>query len=122
MFFPVSGWLTAFLLTLAIELPIAAWLLRRAEADVARRLVLVVFANLATHVAVWYVFSQLFLIGTIEYVVAAEAWAIGAEAVFLVAAFRGLDPRRALAVAIVANGVSFAIGRIIGATWPGLFR
>jgi hypothetical protein len=122
VFFPVSGWFAAFVLTLAIELPIAAWLLRRVEPDVARRVVLIVFANLATHVAVWYVFSQLFLIGTIEYVVAAEAWAIGAEAVFFMAAFRGLDTRRALAVAVVANGISFVMGRVIGGIWPELFR
>lgn len=122
MFFPVSGWFAAFVLTLVIELPIAAWLLRRAEPDVVRRVVLIGFANLATHLAVWYVFSQLFLIGTVQYALAAEAWAIGAEAVFFIVAFRGLDPRRAIAVALAANVVSFAIGRIVGAIWPELFR
>jgi hypothetical protein len=122
MFFPVSGWFAAFVLTLVIELPIAAWLLRRVEPDIARRVVLIAYANLATHLAVWYVFSQLFLIGTIEYVLAAEAWAIGAEAVFFIVAFRGLDARRAIAVALIANGASFAIGRIVGGIWPELFR
>ncbi len=122
MFFPVSGWFAAFALTLVIELPIVAWLLRRSEPDLVRRLVLAAFANLATHLAVWYVFSQLFLIGTIEYVLGAEAWAIGAEATFFVVAFRGLGARRALAIALVANGVSFATGRIGGGIWPELFR
>ena len=79
-------------------------------------------ANLATHVAVWYVFSQLFLIGTIQYVLAAEAWAIGAEAVFFLVAFRDLGPGQAFAVALVANVVSFAIGRIVGGIWPEVFR
>jgi hypothetical protein len=122
MFFPVSGWFAAFVLTLVVELPIAAWLLRRVELDVVRRVVLIGYANLATHLAVWYVFSQLFLIGTIQYVLAAEAWAIGAEAVFFLVAFRGLGPRQAFAVAFAANVVSFAIGRIVGVIWPEVFR
>jgi hypothetical protein len=122
MFFPVSGWFAAFVTTLVIELPIAGWFLRRVEPDLVRRLVLVAYANLATHVAVWYVFSQLFLIGTIEYVLAAEAWAICAEATFFVFAFQGLEARRAIVIALVANGVSFGIGRIVGGIWPELFR
>ena len=90
MFFPISGWFTAFVLTLAIEIPIAAFLLRRAEPHRLRLVVLIVFANLATHPAVWYVFTQPFLVGTLEYTLAAEAWAISAEAVFYWAAIRGL--------------------------------
>jgi hypothetical protein len=122
MFFPVSGWFAAFVLTLVIELPIAAFLLRRFEPDVVRRVVLIGYANLATHLAVWYVFSQLFLIGTIQYVLAAEAWAIGAEAVFFFVAFRGLSLGRAVVVALLANVVSFAIGRIVGGIAPEVFR
>ncbi|MEO5940604.1 MAG: hypothetical protein ABIZ72_06485 [Candidatus Limnocylindrales bacterium] len=122
MFFPISGWFAAFVLTLVIELPITAWFLRRVEPDLSRRVVLIAFANLATHLAVWYVFSQLFVIRTIEYVLAAEGWAIGAEAVFFFVAFRGLAARRAIAIALVANGLSFAIGRIVGGIWPDLFR
>jgi hypothetical protein len=122
MFFPVSGWFAAFVTTLVIELPIAGWFLRPAEPSLVRRLVLVTYANLATHVAVWYVFSQLFLIGTIEYVLAAETWAIGAEAAFFVFAFQGLGARRAMVIALVANGMSFGFGRIVGGIWPELFR
>ena len=122
MFFPVSGWFAAFVLTLVVELPIAAWLLRRVEPDVVRRVVLIGYANLATHLAVWYVFSQLFLIGTIQYVVAAEAWAIGGEAAFFLVAFRGLRPEAAFGVALVANVVSFAIGRIVEGISPEVFR
>ena len=122
MFFPVSGWFAAFVLTLVVELPIAAWLLRRVEPDLVRRVVLIGYANLATHLAVWYVFSQLFLIGTIQYVVAAEAWAIGAEALFFLVAFRGLGLGRAFGIALVANVVSFAIGRIVDGIFPEVFR
>lgn len=122
MFFPVSGWFVAFVLTVAIELPIAAWILRRAEPDLARRLALIVFANLVTHPAVWWVFSQLFLVGTLEYTLAAEAWAVGAEAVFYAVTIRNLGARRAIVVAVLANGASFAIGRVVGAISPDLFR
>lgn len=121
MFFPASGWFAAFVLTLAVEVPIAGYLLRRAEPDRLRLAILLVFANLATHPIVWYVMTQLFLIGTWEYLLAAEAWAVAAEAVFYAVAFRGLDPRRAIAVAVVANAASFIAGRIVGGLWPEVF-
>ncbi len=122
MFFPVSGWFAAFVLTLAVEVPIVAWLLRRAEPVLWRRVALAVFANLVTHPAVWYVFSQLFVVGTVEYTLAAEAWAIAAEAVFYAVVIRGLGVPRAVVVAVVANGASFAVGRIIDGIRPELFR
>jgi len=122
MFFPVSGWFAAFLLTLVIELPIVAWLLRRGEPDLRRRVALAVFANLVTHPAVWYVFSQLFEVGTVEYTLAAEGWAVLGEALFYVVAIRGLGVNRAIGVAVLANGASFAVGRIVDAIRPELFR
>ena len=122
MFFPVSGWVAAFVLTLAIELPIAAWFLRRAEPDLARRLVLIVFANLVTHPAVWYIFSQWFLVGTLEYTLAAEGWAVAAEAVFYSVTIRGLRANPAIVVSVVANAASFALGRVVSAISPDVFR
>ena len=122
MFFPVSAWFPAFVVTLAVELPIAAWLLRRAEPGLLRAGVLVFFANLATHPAVWYVVTQLFLVGTLEYTLAAEGWAVSAEAVFYAAAVRGLPVRRAIMVSVLANGASFVAGRAVGGLWPELFR
>jgi hypothetical protein len=118
MFFPVSEWFAAFVLTLAVELPVAAWLLRRAEPDLLRRCALIVFASLVSHPAVWFVFTQLFFVGTPEYVVAAEAWAIGIEALFYAVTIRGLAPSRALAVSVAANVASFAVGRLlVAAGW-----
>jgi hypothetical protein len=121
MFFPASGWFAAFVLTLAIEVPIAAYLLRRAEPDRVRLVLLVAFANLATHPLVWFVWTQVFLIGTPEYLVVAEAWAVTAEAVFYWAAFRAAGWRRAIAVAVVANVTSFVVGSVAGEIWPGVF-
>lgn len=122
MFFPVSGWFAAFVLTLAVEVPIVAWLLRRVEPVLWRRVALAVFANLVTHPAVWYVFSQLVVPGTVEYTLVAEGWAIAAEAAFYAVVVRGLGLSRAVVVAVVANGASFAVGRIIEAVRPELFR
>ena len=76
--------------------------------------------HLATHLVVWYVLTQLFEISSWAYLFVAEAWAIGAEALFYVAAVRGLTPRRALAVALVANVASFVTGRTVVALWPDL--
>ena len=120
MFFPVSDWFAAFVLTLAVELPIAVVALRQPEPQVLRLVALVVYANLATHVAVWYVFSQLLEVGSVGYTVAVEGWAIGAEALFYAVTIRGLSTRRAVAVAFVANAASFAAGRLIGKQWLGL--
>ncbi len=121
MFFPASGWFAAFVLTLAVEVPIVGYLLRRVEPDRLRLVVLAVFANLATHPIVWYVMTQLFLVGTWEYVLAAESWAVALEAIFYAVVFRGLQPRRAIAVAVVANAASFIAGRIVGGLWPEVF-
>ena len=122
MFFPASEWFVAFLLTLAVEVPVAVFLLRRAEPNLLRAAALVVFANLMTHPMVWFVWTQVFLIGTPEYVIAAETWAIAAEALFYAVVIRGLGPGRAIVIAVVANAASFAVGRIVGQVWPEVFR
>ena len=122
MFFPASDWFAAFLLTLAIEVPVAVFLLRRAEPDLLRAAALVVFANLMTHPMVWFVWTQVFLIRTPEYVIAAETWAIAAEALFYAVVVRGLGPGRAIVIAVVANAASFAVGRVVGQVWPEVFR
>lgn len=122
MFFSASGWLAAFLLTLAVEIPVAAFLLRRAAPDRLRLALLVVFANLATHPIVWFVLSQVALVGTWAYIVLAEIWAIAAEALFYWVTLRGLPARRALAVSVAANVSSFLVGQLVGNVRPELFR
>jgi hypothetical protein len=113
VFVPVSDWFPAFLVTVAVETPIVVYLLRAHEPDIPRLIVLILFANLATHLAVWYVFTQLFLVGTVEYTIAAEAWAVSAETVFYKAAVGSASWRRAFGVALVANVASFAVGRVL---------
>lgn len=120
MFIPVGDWLQAFLLTLAVEVPIVLVLLRDVVPERARLAAIAVFANLATHPAVWFVFTQLFLVGTPEYTIAAEAWAIGVEAAFYVVVVRGLTLRRAIVVSVVANAASFVVGRVAAVVMLGL--
>jgi len=120
MFIPISAWFTAFVVTLLVEAPVVWFLARRAESDLLRLGFLVLFANLVTHPAVWYVFTQLFLVGTSTYTLAAEAWAIAAEALFYWVTIRGLGPRRAITIAVVANLASFLVGRLAGELWPDL--
>ena len=122
MFIPADEWLRAFLLTLVVEVPVATYLLRHNEPRLSRAAALVVFANLASHPLVWFVWSQVFLIGTVEYVLVAEMWAVAVEAVFFAVAVRGLRPGRALLVSLVANGASFVAGRLLIQLFPEIFR
>lgn len=120
MFIPADLWFRAFVLTVAVELPIAYVVLRRWAPDRPRLLLLVVLANLASHPAVWFIFSQPLLIGTLEYVAVVEAWAIAVEAVLYWVAIRGIPPRWAFVASLAANAASFAVGRLVAAAWPDL--
>lgn len=110
----VLAWLRAFALTVAIEVPIAAFLVRREEPRLPRRLVLLFFANLASHPAVWFVFPALGLDYELT-VLIAEAWAFGSEALFYRFAFTDVDWRRAVGVSALANGASFGTGLVLRA-------
>jgi hypothetical protein len=122
MFFPVSAWFAAFVMTLTVETPVVAFILRRAEPNLVRLGILIVFANLATHLAVWYVITQLLLVGTLGYTIVAETWAMAAEAVFYWAAIHGISVRKAIGVAVVANGLSFLVGLVAGEPLLELYR
>jgi len=120
MFFPVSEWFGSYVLTLVVEAPIVWLALRPAEPSLPRLAVLFVFGNLATHLAVWYVWTQLLVVSTPEYVLVSEGWAIAAEALFYAAAIRGIAIRRAVGVAVGANLASAAAGTIVTTLWPSL--
>lgn len=118
MFFPVADWFAAFVVTLAVELPIVVVILRAAEPSLARRVAAVVYANLGSHLVVWYVLTQLFELGTATYLIVAEGWAVAAEAVFYALILRGVPPGRAATAAVIANGASLAVGRL-SRVWLG---
>ena len=110
MFFSVSTWLPAFAATLAIEAPIVAMGIGRKGHQVVQVAAVFVAGNLGTHLAIWYLGTQLLLPGTLEFVVLAESWAITAEALLYWAALPGISPRGAFLTAIVANTASFFVG------------
>jgi hypothetical protein len=122
MFFPVEEWFPAFVLTVLVEGAVVLYALRDAGVGLPRLALLILFANLVTHPSVWFVFTQLFLVGTTAYLVAAEGWAIAMEALFYWTVLPRISPRRAIAVAVAANAASFVMGRAISAWLPDLLR
>ena len=122
MFFPVSAWFPAFVVTVVVEGPIVWWFARGRETSVLRVGAAVLLANLASHPAVWFIFTQLFLVGTVSFTLATEAWAVCVEAVLYILALRGVGPWRAVAASLVANVASYLVGLLVGRfLWPGLF-
>ena len=115
----VARWFTAFLFTVAVEVPIATTFLRGKEPfPVWRRFVLALAAQCASHPAVWVVYPEL----PIPYwtmIVIAETWAFGSETVLYAALGRGVSWRRAAGVSLVANGLSYGIGLLLQ-TWGWL--
>jgi hypothetical protein len=112
-------WLTAFLLTLAIELPVAGVLLRRHEASRAVLAAKLFFANLATHPLVWFAFPM--LPGPWAATTAlSEAFAWLAEAAFFVLVIPGVKPSRAALVSLAANATSFGLGLALYLAFPWL--
>lgn len=120
MFFPISSWFPAFAATLLIEAPIVGLLFRGVAQNLGALAVVFVFANLATHLALWYVATQILMPGSLEYLLAGEGWAIGGEALLFWAAIPGLSPRRALLAAVAANLASFALGLAVQSVWPDI--
>jgi hypothetical protein len=122
MFIPISNWFPAFVLTAAIEAPIVGVALHGVGSSAAATAVVFLFANLATHLAIWYVGPQLLIPGSPQFAVAAEGWAVSGEALLFWAAIPALTARRAMVSALTANFASFAAGLLIGSVWPdGLF-
>jgi hypothetical protein len=110
----VTAWLKAFLVTVLVELPIAAALLRPAEPRLARRLAVVLFVNLASHPAVWFIYPALGL-SYVPTLVISEAWAVLLEALLYRLVFEEADAIEALGISAVANGASFGIGLLVRA-------
>lgn len=121
MYIPADLWFRAFLVTVLVEAPIVVLLLRRSEPAWPRALALVLFANLASHPAVWFILSQPLLIGTTEYTLVVESWAVACEAAFYWIVIRGLSVPRAIFVSLAANAASFLAGRLLVTLWPDLF-
>ncbi len=111
---PAPGaWLVAFLITVAVEAPIVVGLTRRLAARAPRRFALAVFAQLATHPLVWFVFPRLVGLKGRTSLLLSELWAWLAEAAFYALVFPDLPARRALGISALANGASLAAGVLL---------
>jgi hypothetical protein len=102
-------WLLAFALTLIVEGPVVAIALRRPVPSVGRRFLLAIFANLATHPVVWFVFPDLPVAWGLSLALS-EAFATGTETVFYRTLVPGVSWTRAVATSLVANAASFGMG------------
>jgi hypothetical protein len=108
--FAPGDWFAAFLITLAVEAPIVLAMTRASEVGVARRFAFVVFAQLATHPLVWFVFPRIAGLRGGTALLLSEQWAWLAETVLYALAFRGVKVTRAAAASALANGASLLVG------------
>jgi hypothetical protein len=112
---PTPGaWLVAFLITVAVEAPIVVALTRNVALRAPRRFLLTVFAQLATHPLVWFVFPRLVGLTGRTSLLLSEVWAWLAEALFYALVFPDLPATRALGISALANGASIAAGLLFG--------
>lgn len=108
----VAEWAKYFVETALVELCLAVPLLGREETRV-RRVAAVLFAQVSSHPAVWFVFPALGM-RRVHYLVVAEAWAIVSELLLYRLVFERLSWARALGVSALANGASLAAGTFLG--------
>jgi hypothetical protein len=106
---PVRAWLAAFCLTLAIEMPVLAFLGRRAERSLSRRATVALIANAASHPVVWFGFPALGLAWGATTALS-ELWAWLVEASLYRLALRSATWRLALGLSLAANLLSFGLG------------
>jgi hypothetical protein len=115
-------WLKAFALTLIIECSVVFFIFRQVLAPACpkwRQFSLMVFANLATHPAVWFIFPEL-PVGPWLSLGLSEGYAVGAEAFIYALVFPGVSWERATVASLAANAASFGIGLLLyrfAGTW-----
>jgi hypothetical protein len=107
---PTPGaWLIAFLVTSAVEVPLVVALTRGTEPSAPRRAALALFAQLATHPLVWFVFPYIVGLRGSTAMLLSEIWAFGAESVLYALTLR-IGVTRAAAISALANGASILVG------------
>ncbi|MEN9786307.1 MAG: hypothetical protein RLZZ299_1571 [Pseudomonadota bacterium] len=102
-----AEWARAFALTLSLELPVAAWMLRHGPSP-GRRLSLAVLASSLTHPLLWFAWHPHVHPWGLA-VVTGEALVVAAEALVYRTA---TDARTAWRTSLAANAVSLGVG------WP----
>jgi len=107
----LAPWLSALVLTQAVEVPIYVRALREGQPTIERlpvALAVAFAASALTHPIVWFVMPRLIPDPWLLMVLVAEAFAIAAEAAWL----RAFGLRRALAWAAFANAASVLVGLV----------
>jgi hypothetical protein len=102
-------WFIGFGLTLALEAPWVLSLLKEFEPHWVRRVFALLFANLATHPLVWFLFPAMPLRPALA-LTASELWALLAEWLFYAVYVHNLGVKRAFGLSLAANATSFTIG------------
>ncbi len=105
----VLKWLSAFLFTMALEVPIVVALTHRLGKPWPRRLAVALTAQCASHPAVWFIFPSLGMVYR-DQIIVSELWALLSETFIYVGIFEKLTLPRAFAISLLANGVSYGLG------------
>lgn len=103
-------WLCAFLMTVAIEVPLVVALTRDAGARWPRRALFAFLAQVITHPVVWFVFPFLPGLTPTAAFITSELWACLAELAWYAATRTAPSALRATAISALANGASLAAG------------
>ncbi len=110
--FVLSHWWTAFLLTLAIEIPLFV-LLTRGTVPSWRAAIAGALCSCITHPLLWFVWRRV-ITDYFTYVVTGELIVAALESLIFFAIARPVRLLRAIGTAFVANGTSYGAGLIIG--------
>jgi hypothetical protein len=110
-------WAAAFAVTQTVEIPVYMRAQRGARASRSSRIAIAFAASALTHPIVWFVIPRIWLGRSyVAMVLASEAFAVAAEAIWL----SRFGVHRALAWSLAANGASVMIGFGLRALtgWP----
>jgi hypothetical protein len=108
-----AAWLRAFLLTVAVECPLVVVLTAQSRLPWAKRVCLIIAAQLMTHPLVWYVFPAIPTLPRVTTLVLSELWAFLAEAAFYALVEVAPSKLRAFGVSALANGASLGLGFLL---------
>ncbi|APR75547.1 Hypothetical protein A7982_00893 [Minicystis rosea] len=120
-----GAWLSAFLFTQAVEVPIYLTALRRAPADVeapftgTAALAAAFSASLITHPIVWFLIPRIPASSYVEMALRAETFAVVVEGIYLYA-LGAMRLRPALLTSLIANAISVSLGLLSRSLfgWP----
>jgi hypothetical protein len=110
--YAVRHWWSAFLLTLAFELPVYL-LLTRGKASLSHRGAAAVLASACTHPLLWFVWKPLVHDPYVAYIASGEILVVAIESLILWRIARPLSLRRAVLTALVANATSCGLGLLL---------